>query len=76
MRTTVDLDEDILRAAKELSQVRSQSLGRILSDLARLAMRPNPASPTMRNGVPVLPRIPGGRQVTSQDVQRLSEQED
>ena len=43
MRTTVDLDEDILKVAKHLAQERAQSLGRVLSDLLVRAFnhRPN-----------------------------------
>lgn len=35
MRTTLDVDEDILLAAKDLARRRHTSLGRVLSDLAR-----------------------------------------
>lgn len=38
MRTTVDLDSDVLSAARELARRRRQSLGRVLSDLARTAL--------------------------------------
>jgi hypothetical protein len=54
VRTTLDLDPDVLQAAKELAQLRGQTAGRVLSDLAREAlMRPRRAR--VRNGVPVLP---------------------
>lgn len=76
MRTTVDLDEDILRVAKHLAQERAQSLGRVLSDLARQALQPA-RRPKVRAGViPTLPRIPGGRPATMQDVKDLLELED
>jgi hypothetical protein len=38
MRTTIDLDEDILVAVKELARRQSVSAGRVLSDLARKAL--------------------------------------
>jgi len=38
MRTTVDLDDDVLAAAKELARARRTSLGRELSQLARQAL--------------------------------------
>jgi hypothetical protein len=38
MRTTLDIDYDILNAAKELSRIKRQSLGKVLSDLARQAL--------------------------------------
>ena len=76
MRTTVDLDEEILRAAKDLARERSQSLGRVLSDLARTGLQPTRQSLESRNGVPLLPRKPGARPVTSQTVKDLLESVD
>ena len=57
MRTTLDLDPDILQAAKELAQVHGVSAGRVVSDLVRKALERRDA-PAMRNGVPLLPRRP------------------
>ena len=75
MRTTVDLDEDILRAAKDLARENSQSLGRVLSDLARRGLRPRPAAPRIKDGIPVLPRLPGAKPVTARAVKELLENE-
>ena len=59
MRTTLDLDEDILQAAKELAAARRTTAGRVISELARQAL--TPAKPARsRNGVPVLPPRPKG----------------
>ena len=72
MRTTVDIDEDILRVVKHLSEERGQSLGRILSELARTALQP--AAPSLGlSGIPILPRKPGARPVTMQVVKHLLE---
>jgi hypothetical protein len=38
MRTTLDIDDDVLAAAKELSRRQSVSAGKVLSQLARLAL--------------------------------------
>lgn len=57
MRTTLDIDDDVLNAAKEIAAVRGSSAGKVLSELARKGLSPAPAdgpSPT-RNGVPVMP---------------------
>ena len=35
MRTTVDIEEDVLLAAKEIARQRGKTLGRVLSDLVR-----------------------------------------
>jgi hypothetical protein len=62
VRTTLDLDPDILQAAKELAQVHGVSTGRVLSDLVRKALEPRDA-PAVRNGVPLLPRRPAGSSI-------------
>ena len=51
MRTTVDLDDDVLRAAKALARARRQSLGTTLSELARNGLPPRAAR--AREGFPV-----------------------
>ena len=60
MRTTLDLDEDVLQAAKELAEARGVTAGRSVSDLLRKALTPTTAVPKIRNGVPLLPRRPPG----------------
>ena len=55
MRTTLDIADDVLQAAKEIAVVRRSTAGAVISDLARLALAPT-HSARLRNGVPVLPR--------------------
>lgn len=55
MRTTLDLDEDVLQAAKEIAATRGTTAGKVLSELARKGLAPT-RSARVRNGVPVLPR--------------------
>jgi hypothetical protein len=76
MRTTVDLDEDILRVAKDLARESDQSLGRVLSDLARRALKPPPHKFKTRNGVPLLMPKPGAPPITSELVKELLERDD
>lgn len=59
MRTTLNIDDDVLQAAKELAAVRGLTAGRVLSDLARGALTPSRPE-RMRNGVPLLPPRPPG----------------
>lgn len=59
MRTTLQIDDDVLEAAKELAESRGTTVGRVLSDLARQALE-SPRIAKVRNGVPVLPRRPAG----------------
>ena len=59
MRTTLDIEDDVLQAAKELAQRKGGTAGKVISDLARrglvmpVAGRKNRSG--MRGGVPVLP---------------------
>jgi hypothetical protein len=74
MRTTLDLDDDILQAVKELGAVRKKTAGQVLSELARKALEPDPAI-RIRNGVPLLPHRPGAPRLTVEDVERLLDEE-
>ena len=74
MRTTLDIDEDVLQAAKELAAMRKTTAGKILSELARKALQPPDGKSDVRNGVPLLPERPGERAVTSEDVNRLRDE--
>ena len=55
MRTTLDIDDDVLQAAKELGALHGKTAGQMVSELARRALSPT-VSHRVRNGVPVLPR--------------------
>ena len=59
MRTTLDLDDDVLQAVKEIAATRGTTAGKTLSDLARKALTPARIG-RIRNGVPLLPRRPPG----------------
>lgn len=75
MRTTLDIDEDVLLAAKEMASLQRTSTGRALSELARRALLPSDAAPAVRSGVPLLPKRPGERPVSLELVNRLRDQE-
>jgi hypothetical protein len=75
MRTTVDIDEDILQAAKEVAANRGVSIGKVLSDWARKATEPRMPEAQVRNGVPLLPRR-GGVKMTMEMVNELRDGDD
>jgi len=72
MRTTLDIDEDVLHAAKELAARNGRTAGQVLSDLARAGLAPKHTM-QVRNGVPLLPHRPG-RIVTVQMVEDALDQ--
>jgi hypothetical protein len=59
MRTTLDLDADVLQAVKELAEARCTTAGKVISELARQALE-KPRAAKVRNGVPLLARRPAG----------------
>ena len=76
MRTTLDIDDDVLQAAKELAAKRNTSAGRVLSELARRGLAgPRTASGrrALRGGVPVIPSR--GELITLERVRDLMERE-
>ena len=79
MRTTLDIDDDVLLAAKELAARNGTTAGRVLSDLARRGIRsPREDAGKSRmktkvvNGFEILPA--GDRVVTPELVERLLEE--
>ncbi len=79
MRTTLDVDADVLEAVKAIAESRHSTAGKIISELARASLEP-PREPITkyrtRNGVPLFPHRPGGEPVTSALVKRLREETD
>jgi hypothetical protein len=73
MRTTLDIEEDILLAAKEIARQRGVTIGKVLSDLARQAMTRQVASIT-RNDLPLFPIQPGAGIVTLDLVNQLRDE--
>jgi len=73
MRTTVDLEEDVLLAAKQLARERGVSIGRVLSDLARQALS-RPDAGTMRNGVPLFPARSGAGSASLELINQLRDE--
>jgi|APLow6443716910_1056828.scaffolds.fasta_scaffold79743_3 hypothetical protein len=52
MRTTVQIDDDVFGAAKELARLQAKPMGRVISELARKGLRPSPQVGS-NNGFPV-----------------------
>ena len=77
MRTTLDVDEDVLEAVKSLADARKSTAGKVISELVRKALMP-PAKKKRhyRNGVPLFnfPRKPGDIIVTSEMVRKLRDE--
>lgn len=60
MRTTLELDDDLIAMAKELARERASTVGQVISQLARQSLEAA-APPKLRNGVPVFPKAGAGK---------------
>jgi hypothetical protein len=54
MRTTLTIDDDVLTAAKAIAQQTNRTIGEVMSNLVRAALRPTTRA-MERNGIPLLP---------------------
>jgi 2-methylcitrate dehydratase PrpD len=74
MRTTLDLDDDVLLAAKELAAAHGTTAGKVVSDLARKGLAAPASNTRIRNGVPLLARRPGSKRITMKLVNELRDE--
>lgn len=73
MRTTITLDDDVLRLARSLSRARSISLGAAVSELIRRAVRQERIT-TEEDGFPVFRVSPGAPPITLEDVKQAEDE--
>jgi len=74
VRTTLDIDEDILLAAKDIARRRRTPLGQVLSELARQGLTRGQVAGE-RNGIALFPVAPGAGVATLELVNRLRDEE-
>ncbi|MBU9767314.1 antitoxin [Mycobacterium sp. TNTM28] len=73
MRTTLDLDDDVVAAARELAASERRSLGAVISELARRGL--TPAQVEIDGELPVI-RVPAGTApITPQMVRRALDED-
>ena len=76
MRTTLDIEPDILQAAKEIAAREKSTAGAVISRLARKGLAPTSpglGETRIRNGVPVISAT--GHVITLEHVQELMDEE-
>jgi hypothetical protein len=75
MRTTLDIDDDVMQAAKELATLHGKTAGQVVSDLVRKALAGDQRGGTrLRNGVPLIRRKPGSPLMTAALVNELRDE--
>jgi predicted nuclease with RNAse H fold len=68
MRMTLDIDDDVVAAARELAAAERRSLGSAISELARRGLRLGRV--VERDGLPVIRVPPGTPPITARLVRR------
>jgi hypothetical protein len=75
MRTTLDLEADVLDAARSLARSDGISLGRAVGVLVRRGLAPAGGSRASRSGFPTFPVPPDARPITPEDVRAALDDE-
>jgi hypothetical protein len=73
MRTTLNIDDDIVAAARELAAAERRPLGAVISQLARQGL--TPARVESDGGLPVI-RVPAGTPAITPEMVRRALDED
>ncbi len=73
VRTTLELDDDVVAAARELATEGRRSLGSVISELARRGL--NPAQVEVDGDLPVI-RVPAGAPAITPEMVRRALDED
>ena len=75
MRTTLTIDDDLLAAAKSLARANSESVGHVLSELARRGLRDASRVDMGHEGAfPVFSVHANARPITLDDVRKLEDE--
>lgn len=73
MRTTLNIDDDLLAVARALAEEEGRSLGEVVSRLLRRALEPAPVD--YEDGFPVFRVPPGTAPITSEMVRRALDED-
>lgn len=76
MRTTLEIEDEVLLTVKEIAQQRGTTAGHVVSSLLRESLQPKSFQVEYRDGVPLLPRRPNGPVVTTEMVNRLRDEDE
>lgn len=72
MRTTLQLDDDVLRAARSLARTERKTIGQVVSELARRGLAPRPKR-SSHSAVPVFDVSPEAPPLTPEMVREALE---
>jgi len=79
MRTTLDIDDDVLQAIREIARRRNRTAGSVISELARIAMTGGSKGADSVAEAPAFygfrPMPAAGRVISNETVDQLRDQE-
>jgi len=73
VRTTLRIDEDVMRAARSLARSEGRTVGEVLSALARKGLQPSPPRRRSRSGLPTFDVPEGTAPLTPEMVREALE---
>ncbi len=76
MRTTLNIDDDVLSAAKRIAERERKSAGKVLSELARQTLDSSVSFGRSSRSIPLLPVRPNAEPVTLEHVNNLRDEPD
>jgi len=75
MRTTLNIDDDVMEMVRQIASLKRKSLGDIISATMREALGPKPGLPRRRrNGILLFPVRPGAGVVTPEHIAALNDE--
>jgi len=74
MRTTLEIDDDVLQAARSIASAENKNIGQALSELARRGLAPRNQSKA-RSGFPVFEVAPDAPPITLEMVKAALDEE-
>jgi hypothetical protein len=75
MRTTLDLDDDVLDEARERARRERRSIGAVVSELARRGLRPADGDDELERRFPSFNVSPGARIIRAEEIKRALDDE-
>jgi hypothetical protein len=74
MRTTLEIDDDVLAAARDMASATRSTIGEVVSKLARKGLKPDMQPAKFRNGIMLIPEREGAGHATLEIVNALRDE--
>jgi hypothetical protein len=74
VRITLDIDDDVLAAAREIARVQRRRSGKVISELVRKGLRQSSTTVATTQGVPHLTIQPDAKSATLKSIKELDQE--